>query len=226
MVSKASGTILFIISAAASNCVYPDQIISVLDDTGTGVLSNISISLGNSAKPLGPTDDDGMMPLSERCTRGELINASPVDPNYYRGARYCQPDSDSLPVKVTRKAFAMNLEENAKRYEATGQWGNAALAYNELAVRLSFADTDKAGQVRNKVYENFARAIETPQGIAVTAYDPSNKSNVMTGKFRDLLMKIQKNMGIAVTGQLDFQTLDSVADTHVMQMMTEGQDNQ
>lgn len=216
-----SKTMTLYISLLASTCVYSQQVILVKDDNGTGVLSEITISLGESTTPLGPTDDKGMMPLGERCTRGQQINATPEDPTYYPGGRYCSPDSDSLPVKVTKKAFAENLEKNAKYYESAEQWGNAALAYNELAERLAIAEPDRAAMARSKVFENFARAVKTPEDITVIArYDENNK-NVMTSAFKKFLETVQGSTGLKVTGKLDFQTLDSKASRSVMQMMTE-----
>ena len=167
------------------------------------------VSPGKSSEPEGITNDLGHLLLDKVCERGKQIQALPISPLYYEGRTDCNPGQSKLFVKVTKKAYARNLETNAGYFEAAGKAGNAAFVYTEIANRFESVDLAKASNARKRAYLNFARAIGTPDGVEVVIFDTEQGKDVLTSEFVRILREYQRKMGLPVTGALDYKTLAS-----------------
>ena len=200
---------------ASSLKISADQSIKVQDDFGKGIKSNVYVSLGNENEAKGITDDSGILLIEKPCLQGKQIKACPVNPLYYEGFADCRPNQNELVVKVTKKAFALNLKWNAENYEATGSLGSAALAYSEIATRLHKINPEEASVARNKVYSTFAGAIKTPINVKVSDFDKKQGIVVLTIEFVNYLKEYQKEKGVPVTGTIDFKTLRTQSDISV-----------
>lgn len=124
------------------------------------------------------------------------------DPARDEGFADCLPNKDQLVVKVTRKAFAQNLNWNAEIFEATGNLGNAALTYSEIATRLHRINPGKASVARNRAYSTFAAAIKTPINVKVSGFDEKQGIVVLTDEFVNYLKEYQKKKNVPATGVL------------------------
>lgn len=217
---KLSEMILLVFIASFCIVIFPlnlsaDQSIKVQDDFGGGIKSNIYVSLSNKDEAKGITDDSGTISIDSPCHTGEQIKACPVNPLYYEGLADCSPNQKPLIVIVTKKAFAINLEWNAKEYETNERFGDAAIVYSEIAARYQKIEPEKANIAKKKVYEMFAEAIETPNDIKVLNYDKKQGMKVLTPEFVDYLKEYQKQKSIPVTGAIDFNTLSTQSDVSI-----------
>ncbi len=204
--------------------ISADQSIKVQDDFGKGIKSNVFVSLGNEYEAKGITDDLWILLIKTPCLKGKQIKARPVNPLYYEGFADCLPNKDQLVVKVTKKAFAQNLNWNAKIFEATGNLGNAALTYSEIATRLHKINPGKASVARNKAYSTFAAAIKTPINVKVSGFDEKQGIVVLTNEFVNYLKEYQKKKNVPATGAIDFKTLKTQSDLSVGAVLTNKMD--
>lgn len=211
---------ILIVCVLLARPALAEQMVIVHNDFGEAIKSEISI-LGQINKTLGYTNANGILELKKKCEHGELIKAKPIyDPTYYNETVDCKPDKKKIPIKVTQKHFITNLDTNAERLGNKGQKGNAALAYTELAYRISSEDIQAAERARKRAYLAFADAINTPEDIEIIKYDKTQDSYVLTPKFVNYLKEYQKNKGVPVTGNLDFKTLSTQSNISVIELLS------
>lgn len=196
-----------------------EQSVFVHDDFGIGIKSKISVLLGNENVAKGITNDKGLLVFNVPCEQGKQINAIPVSPLYYEEIVDCRPEQSQMLLTVTRKAYASNLEWNASYFQNSGEPGNAALTWSDLAVRLQKVDPSKASIARLKAYTSFAKAIDTPSEIEITGFDKKQNVTVLTPEFVDYLKKYQQNSGLPVTGKIDHATLSTKSNISIWQAL-------
>jgi hypothetical protein len=188
-----------------------DQTVQVRDDFGVGIKSNIFVLIGEKNKPRGVTNDTGILAVTNLCQPGEQIEADPINALYYKGISDCQTTNGNILVKVTSKAFANNLWENATKLEQTGRYGTAALGFTEFAARVARINPEEAGKARVKAYFAFAKSINVTDEDKVVQFDQHQQAYVLTGDFVEVLKAFQEEKGLKQTGHLDFSTVSSQA---------------
>ena len=100
------------------------------------------------------------------------------------------------------------LVRAAEESESTGEYGNAALLFNEARARVG-DDTMMAFYTELRIYENASRALNVPDP---TRCDPIQRRFVMTPVMVEAVRAHQQEQP---TGILDYQTLRSLAHVDV-----------
>ncbi|MEQ8406927.1 MAG: hypothetical protein RKH07_01455 [Gammaproteobacteria bacterium] len=206
-------------SISSAHC-FGQQIVSVIDDTGDGIESDISTSLGDQVDPLGTTNAKGELPLENTCRSGRRILARPVNQLFYEGTSSCDPNQRRLFVKVMRRDWALTLQSNAEYFEDVGSFGNAAVAYNEIAVRFRAFDAETSETAGIKAIESFAKSISAPEAMPITSFDPAQSSVVITPQFKRYLSNYQFEQGLESDGNLGFRTLSTQSTQGIMILLT------
>ena len=100
------------------------------------------------------------------------------------------------------------LVRAAEEKERAGEYGNAALLFNEARARVG-DDTTMAIYTEPRVYENAGRALNV---LVPTRCDPIQRRFVMTPAMVEAVRARQQRQP---TGILDYQTIRSLADIDV-----------
>jgi hypothetical protein len=203
-----------------SNLYAEDQTVLVRDDFGMGVKSKISILLGEDYKPKGMTDDTGLLSVNNLCQPGERVEAEPINAIYYKGMSDCRMTNGKILVKVTAKAFAYNLLENANMLANNGDYGTAALGFTEFAARMDNTAPEVAKKARMKAFISFAKSIGINDENKVVRFDIRQQGYVLTPDFVNTLKSFQEENGLKMTGQLDFTTVNHQAESTIISLGT------
>jgi hypothetical protein len=184
-------------------------------DTQLGVKSVIEvIDPKNVPSRVGPTDGQGFFLLTLDCRSGYRVKASPESRQYFLRIFECPPSSSTLPLQ--RILYMQRLDSSARALESQGRPEDAAVAYNELAVRLRVRDPEAAARAELKTYSMFGMLV----GVAETArYDPLQMKLVMSPQLEAGVLKYQTAKGLRRTGVIDHATLASAANRSVSDLI-------
>jgi hypothetical protein len=159
--------------------------------------------------PLDETDHEGRLPLSFECKLGTKIQARPKEDAYlYSSKRFCRPQLD---FRVTPKEVYWTLKNNLDSALEAADFATAALAATELASIGKREGVSVAGEDAEFLsYIYAAEALKVPNGVT---FDQVQQKPVVAAALKDAVQSFQRQMGIEVTGKLDYVTLSTMSGT-------------
>lgn len=174
-------------------------------ETGKGIASEIFIYRNKTELSLCQTDENGMATVSNYVYNvGDRIFAKP-DGNKYIPTLRKSPNTDRLVLEASPIWRVIALKEKAADLNADGEFGKAALVFNEVYARSH----DEAARADALIAAG--KALDLAEGEAI-AFDPQQGMNVASHELVGKLKELQAQNGItAPSGQLDSQTLKSLA---------------
>lgn len=221
-----------------------DTTIVVIDRMSGNVLGGVEIrQLDYSGDIKNPrnvyiTNEAGVATISS-CSPGEKF--IPILNNYMIENLYCGQDIDdaTLYLKVssvtTVNHVVSNLVKNANVLESNGDYGSAALAYNEVyylgsnnymvgddgvtslsgleVVKELGATVDQNNIfefAREKVYSNVAKHLQVDENTVLQQLDPQS-SKRMTAEFKGVILSFQEQKELKKTGRIDLNTLNAIS---------------
>jgi len=185
--------------------------IRVVEDGGRGIKSDLYVIKGTGQEEFfDETDDTGVVHPNYSCESGWRIRAKPKDQAYFHSS--AQKCLVKLMLRVTSRRVLSNLQKNAEWARQNGEYGVAALVYNELSVRAAAFDSNLALKAETNAYEYAGRAlgVEEPTG-----FDPTQKRVVLSPEFIEKIRAYQKTNGLPDSGKLDNATLTSLANAPI-----------
>ena len=195
------GTLIWPVKAI-SDCRVVEQ-----DNPGIGVECEFHrVSPAGETRPIGATDEDGYYKGTIQCERGERVRVKPVGSLYYTREIRC-PIREAL-IKIQSVTIVTGLKNDARDAEKKGEVGKAALLYNEVAARASYAEDQTGNKAERKVYELIGRALNVGKA---TQYDPSQKRHVASTELIEAVKEFQSKEGVGVSGKIDYATLKAAA---------------
>lgn len=199
------------IASASPLAAQEQRRMQVVDtDTKRGLESTIDlIDSKNENSRLTATDKDGYFLAPSTCAPGSRMKATPASKSYFAKTVDCPVPSGLELVGLTRIKYIRNLTDNASVLEQNGITGDAALVYNELAIRLLGVDTAKASSARRK---SFILAGESLGVSTPLKFDAVQGRRVMSPELKQAVTILQRSKGLKTTGDLDFATLSAVSD--------------
>jgi len=143
--------------------------------------------------------------------RGEVLKVVPVQNSHFPTIRRF-PLEGSVWILITEKALFDHLKANAQFMENQGNYGEAALIYNEMMMRARGFDVASAEVFRLKVLEMFGKLLGIQEPFAV---DPVQNRKVITPDFKKAIQKYQQEKGLGESGRIDYGTLSVAAERPV-----------
>lgn len=182
--------------------------LQILDDHGNGMECNLFLlDERGQESAIGKTDEQGRTILENGFKRGEILKVVPVQDTHFPTLRRF-PMEGSVWVLITEKALFEHLKANAQFMENQGNYGEAALIYNEMMMRARGFDAASAEVFRLKVLEMFGKLLGIQEPFAV---DPVQSRKVITPEFKKAIQKYQRDKGLGGSGRIDYGTLSAAA---------------
>lgn len=196
-----------IVLLSLSSVVSGEQIVRVYDERKMPVQSVIRRGATyEDVEVLGTTNpDNGSLIVAPRCATGHSYYAIPETGLHYSRSVWCNDAQDEVNIEVFSHQSMSTLRSNAELAETAGRLGDAALAYSELASRISLHNPVESSELSAKAIQLFAKSINSP--VDATVYDVNQNRDVMTPQFKLHLLQFQQSNGVTATGQLDARTL-------------------
>lgn len=189
----------------------------IIDDSKKAVECSITkINQQNGTQRLGKTSLEGTFAFTEKCISGERLKIHPENPQYYEKEIECPIKVYKLTIIVTKASYFANLIENAKMFERLGQIENAAMAYNEIAKRAATFDPKLSKEATSKVIHMYGKILDVKQPLH---YDNTLKIDVLSPGMKKNLLDFQKRNELSPTGKIDFDTLNSLSDKQLSDML-------
>jgi outer membrane protein OmpA-like peptidoglycan-associated protein len=174
--------------------------VSVKHVSGVGVRSNIC-KVSNPLEKGTPcflTGRDGRGQI--RCDGNDQIRAEPIPTAYYWSeTQSCAPQI-TLTVQVTKET--LNFLGAARAYQDQGQAANAALLYNDLAVRFEGADPIRSLELVRLTYEQVGKVLNVGNSAV-----ESNGRVELSAELGVAVMQFQESAHLVPNGVLNLQTL-------------------
>jgi hypothetical protein len=169
----------------------------------------------NSERRLGATDSQGSLVMDQPCGSGARIRVKSPDRQYYVGLAECVNSATGIRVALQRIAYVQNLQKNAATLAANGHAADAALAYNELLMRVPDTGVDKVAIEKN-LYQQLAKAL----GIKATLeFDKDDQRFLMGAELKNAVADFQRQKGLLATGVVDFKTLNEASNVSVSTLL-------
>lgn len=213
--------ILILVSVLFSSNLYSSESKEVLRIIDKDKLSGVEATIRKFTPDdknfaVSKTGKDGYILKKFDCELLEKINIEPKDTNYYKKDIDCPLTEAVIALRSAKYEF--NLLANAKLSFNKGDFGTAALAFNEAAARVNLTSADI--DVRNKLtLSTFDSAAKYFNVSSSTKFDPQQNKLVMSEELQAAIIEQQKARGLEETGRLDFKTLESISSKKLSEVM-------
>lgn len=186
------------------------DILRIIDkDRSSGVEATIKkITVDEKKFTVSRTGKDGYILKEFECSLLEKIKIEPKDTNYYKRDVDCPIADKTIALRSAKYEYI--LLSNAQISFDDGDFGTAALAYNEIAARVGLAG-DEGGTQSTLVINTYKSAGKYLEVAEATWFDPQQNKVVMSENLQAAIIGLQKEKGLKETGQLDFKTLESIS---------------
>ena len=196
-------TLVFLI-ALVSNVCAAQQVITVEDDRGKPVQSNVFVD----GKRLRNTNDNGVLSVTqEECGGGADVTAEPIKDKQY----YVLPSStghctgEPVSVMLTREIVLASAKQWIRQASESENWGVAAHALNEQYGLIRAGSPEEAEQVKRNLLLASARVVGVDPATAIR-FDSGQNTSVMDENFMRALVAWKTERGVVdPTTRLDNQ---------------------
>lgn len=184
------------------------------DIKGKGVVCDIKVKRKDGKIELvSYTNTDGYAQVNFKCIELDKVIFIPKG-DYFSIEERC-------PIKKTEIylssiTYQRILITNGQNLFHFGDYGSAALAFSEGAVRLK--EYNKAESATAEI-KAFKAAGEVFGVVKATFFDPNQSKIVISHELGMAIKEHQKENGLKVTGKLDFKTLKSISNKDLPSMM-------
>lgn len=144
--------------------------------------------------------------ISKAPSLGELIQCTRIE-------------SRMVENYLTEQSVIGNLMRIAKEKERMEKYGDATLLYNEVQARASYSKK-LADFSAHAAFVNAGKTLGVESSVNC---DPEQRKYVLTPAMVSALEKHQKEMGILLTGKLDYETIRSFSEFDVAEYLSSAQ---
>ena len=186
--------------------------VRVRDDQNKPVYSEIFLlppTVPEQLIPLDETDKQGELKLNFVCLQGTRIQAQPYSLAFtYSKKAHCRP---TLELRVDSINVMTRLQANLGKALESEDYATAVLIANELASTETREGKGVAGfQAETLAIYYAEKAFGVTGGVA---FDYAQGKAVMAPVLHAKVRKYQSQMGLKMTGQLDYKTISTLAGT-------------
>lgn len=200
--------LIALIVAASHVTAYADDSLRVTNAQGQGVFSEICQGKDDDSSHLTYTDDQGYLPGDFVCPENDYITIIPDSWSYHSLSERCPLKDKKLEVKKSPQyAF---LSFNADYFLATGEYGAAAFAANDLAEAMRTQRNATYATAEAVTIACAAKSFSIPLEQALY-FDSQQNKVVMSGAMQQAVLDYQRQHGLALTGRVDFQLTRSMS---------------
>ncbi|MCP3940317.1 MAG: peptidoglycan-binding protein [Desulfobacteraceae bacterium] len=159
------------------------------------------------------TNKDGYTQVEFQCDKLDKVIFIPKS-DYYSKTFNC-------PIKkkeifLSSITYQRNLIANAEHNFSIGDYGSSAFAFSEAAARLRKHDKNASMAAAVKAYKATGKVFGVETSVV---FDPLQAKQVISPELGKAIKKYQQEIGLEVTGELDFRTLKSVSKTELPAML-------
>jgi hypothetical protein len=148
------------------------------------------------------------------CGASDRVFAKPDAAEHFQSQPV--PCSQHAVLKVMSRSFLKQEEDRANIIVLEGNWGGAALLYNDLASRERMVGIDKAADHEQLEYGAAAKALKVPKA---TVHDPEQDRQVMSPDLKGAVVDYQKSLEITPDGILGYSTLEKLAGNDISNIL-------
>ncbi|MGE0456111.1 MAG: peptidoglycan-binding domain-containing protein [Vicinamibacteria bacterium] len=197
----------------------PPYVVEVMDERGAPVKSTLWKRDAARQRSRIGTRSDGVFSIPANCAQGEVLEVEPALRLLAEAAIECPLASSPHQLHLGSYLIAFKLSRTAARKFDAGDWGTAALLYNDVHVRATAINPEVAQTASKRTYEamgNYLTAEGVSGPISVPSVCPQKApSCVMTDEMSQAIASFQRQNRIQSDGVVDYKTLRSAAKSDI-----------
>lgn len=202
----------------------PPYVVEVLDDGGAPAKSTLWKRDAARQRTRIGNRPDGVFSIAANCAQGEVLEVEPASALLVQEAIECPLASSPLQLRLGSVLIAFALRQAAESKYAAGEWGTAALLYNDLHVRTQTFNPEVAQTASKRTYEamgNYLTATGVVDHISVPSVCAKKASQcAITAPMSMAIIKFQDQKGIRPDGVVDYRTLRSASKSGIAPFLT------